>query len=447
MMLSLVNSYFKKYEGEAWSSLLPITKVIGNLLLFPVMLSTFSEVEVTLWLLILTTNSMILLVDFGFSPTFIRLVSYVSGRDSYAIQNQQYHKTVTFTLTEILSLVDKIYAVLGLLVVLISIVISYTLFDKVIDEIEDSSSIENALPFLMSSMGLVVYFTKNNVFLFGIREISTLKKAETIFSIINYSVMLITILIMRDYLITITLYFIMLISNGLIIALIAKKFRAPRPDTIKINPLLAGTVFNTAWRSGVGVLFGFCLTQGLGIYASQKFSVDEVGSFLLMMRLVQVSASVIKPIFYTKLPQLSEMYANASSNLILELAMSRIKTMLALQVCAYIILYTLGNTLLTMMNSSLMLPPFLIFASICLVDFCISLGSALLQVQTLNNKVHWHTANGIPVLLLLLFVSITTISELSELTIVHLLIIVSTYMPYCIVKFLKFKVMLLKREF
>ncbi len=178
--------------------------------------------------------------------------------------------------------------------------------------------------------------------------------------------------------------------------------RAGREDLRRAWRLL----FPQAWRSGLGVLIARAGFHGPGWLLAQFTGGEVLSSYLLSARLVEIlNAFAIAP-FYSKLPAIGRVYASAGARAMLGTARRFMALAAACVALGGVPLILVGEPLLQLLRpeARLLARPLLAVMVVgCLAE---RIGAMALQIQSMSNRILWHWANGIGLVVLVTVVAI-----------------------------------------
>ena len=190
--------------------------ILANLILLPIIIIKFNDLDTSIWLLLGTLTAFSSLIDFGFSPTLIRFVSYFwTGKnlasDTESTKNSEPDLS---GLTKFMSTVNFVYLMIGTILFISLLISSIVLFWKILDV--NIGLNYYLLAILIFNVRLVLYLfvVKYSAILQGVQLIFKVKKTEAINSLVKYAIMIILallgfkllVLILVDLILTVTLF-------------------------------------------------------------------------------------------------------------------------------------------------------------------------------------------------------------------------------------------------
>ena len=76
-VLEKISNMHITYKDVAWNYVATFMKIASSVLLFPLILKMMPSEMVGIWTILITVSSFAVLLDFGFSPSFARNITYI----------------------------------------------------------------------------------------------------------------------------------------------------------------------------------------------------------------------------------------------------------------------------------------------------------------------------------------------------------------------------------
>lgn len=358
----------------------------------PLVLAKLPVAQANVWLLLTSIASLQLMADFGFSPTFVRAVSYAR-----ASRVSSEATSLHAPLCQIVETMRRVYLRLLLVAFLgLGLVGTYVLI-KPISYLNDP--IVGWVAWVVTLSGGVVSFRKGmySAFLQGLDKIATVRRSEAICDLLGL-VLAIVCLLSGAGLIGV----VVSVQVGFAIAYVAIRVQAVRSETSIVwsgkaacHPEVMNFVWPAAWRSGLGTIMSFGVFQGLGMGYAQVASPSQSASFLLALRLSRMLTVFSNVPFYVKVPSMARAYAEGRISQLIGMA-GRGMFLTMWLVCAGVILVGFSAPLLLqLVGSETVFVPGTIWWLLSCGMILERSGAMHLQLFSMTNDIVWHIANGV----------------------------------------------------
>ena len=429
------------------------------IIITPLLIEHLPTYQVTIWLLTISIGNFIQFLDLGFTPTFIRTISYsaLSPRPSNPANNVNLSKSSLDSMqqqehnfSEISNLIKKIYLILALLSILLVLILAFPVFSNLATTANDWK----ILILLATTTPIIVYGFQYGAIIQGLNHVALWQRTQMIFSILALLLAIISLLITSSLVIVVTMIQASLILATLVNSQIARNLSgnissdtSPTQDS---SYYFKRHIWAPSWRSGLGVICSAGLFQFSGILYASFAQANEAAQYLLAIQLIRGISAISQTAFYSRLPGLSRMYAMKDIQSFIDFSRAGMQL-------TYIIYLTIYSTLVITTLAIIPKSPYAeIFPDIRLI---LLLGTALLlerfgamhlQLYSTTNHINWHKANGgaalITILLTFFFYRFFEIGIFSfplGLLIANLIY----YSPYCAhLSYRMFPIKLIKYE-
>jgi len=412
----------KFFRERVWNS--PTFMTWGNmlinstriLLITPIILINYNVHEIAFWYLLATINSFIIVVDFGFSPTFSRVISYAFN----GLENITHNIAATSTknsklasqepnwplLGRIYGTVNITYAVQGLLVIIVIFGSTFFSVREVIRNYPDQAT-EFWNTYVIFCLGTFVgFFAKkfdsviigtNNVVLINRWDLlngilSVIASLVIVFfklSILFLSVNLLffaLVLVIRDY------FLERKICNG--------KFKEYK--FFSFDKEIFKWCWGPTWRSGLLIMLTTGVTQATGFIYAHYSSAANLAAYLLTLKLITTVSQFSQAPFYSKLPVFNGLRIKGNIDELISRTSDAMKKVLIVFVIGAGGLILLGNPILKLIHSRSQLIENHILILMCFVW--------LLERNHAMHAQIYITTNKIPFVLSTIVTSILNIS-------------------------------------
>lgn len=382
-----------------WGSLL--LKLLGFAALLPLVLNKFSPEDASLWLLFNSISGLINLADFGFAPTFIRAIAYVSKEksDKYPRNN----------LSEVIGTMSRIYWGIAILALVLGGTVGSLSLVEPIAQTGNHMCGWLAWFIVLISMSLNLHWGMYAVYLQGNERISDFRKWEIFSGFITLILSILTVQFGGGI-----LGLILVSQAGLCVNSAVNRHLSTHSIHDKKIWELSGSfsrkvwegVWGPAWRSGVGVLLTFGTIQCSSIIYAQLAKPSEAGTYLLSMRLVQTLVTLANVPFYTKLPTMARLYAENKLSELVKIARKGMLVTNWVLILGIMIIGLWANFILDVMGSKTKFVDSQIWWILGLAYLIERIGAMHLQLYTTTNHVIWHVLNGISGAQMLVFMPV-----------------------------------------
>lgn len=410
-----MRALFKKLWNSAtfttWGSLGVRLSAVAVLL--PLVLVRFSPAEVAVWQLFATLFTLILLLDFGLSPTFSRLLAYARGgasiHDMAAMTAQRGARNGGQATgmnrhagMAIVSTLRWLYPRLSL-----GILVPIGLFGTwaLQTPIAQTASPQNgwvawAIALLTSAFGL--WGNAYAAALQGMDRIAVLRRWEVLTGLGQIVSAIIVLSLGGGLLMLVITYQSWVVLNAWRNRMLLKALHPELFEGIaERNTQVLHIMWPATWRSGIGVLMSQGIIQSSGLVYSQMASPAEVASYLLALRIMTTISQFAQAPFYSKLPRLAELQAQDRHAEQLVIAKNGMTTAhWVLTAGAISAAFSIAPLLHWLGSKTAFVTPET-WALICIAFFIERFGAMHLQLYTLTNHVVWHIANGVTGLLMI----------------------------------------------
>lgn len=325
------------------------------LILTPLILVKYSVDEVAFWYLLLTINSFVVVVDFGFYPTFSRVISFVYNgldkitdiTDKTKVVNNG--KPAWAFMQRIYGTINVTYFTLTFLVVIFVTLFSYNSIDTVISRTNDQFYLWSSYFLFILSVVLSFFARRSDTIIIGTNHVALINRwnilnnlANSLLSILivylGYGVYWLAVnqlvfsilLLIRNYYLEIN------ICGG-----VFKKFKM-----FQFESEIFHWVWSPTWKSGVLILASTGLTQVTGFVYTSMSSAAELASYLITLKLVTTISQFSQAPFYSKLPVFTGLRVKN------EVSILRLNTMKAIQNSLFT--FVLGITFLIFLGPFLL---------------------------------------------------------------------------------------------
>lgn len=291
-------------------------RIIGMAILLPMALVTLPSEEATLWLLFSTLTSVIILIDFGFMPTFIRVIAYTTN---FATSSKPKHKTWHNQLA-VLHNMKRVYTLLCAAALLIGGLAGSIALIKPISEIQNILTGWLSWMLVLSATTFTLYSSMFSAYMQGTRRIAELRQWEALIGFLTMLSSIVTLLIGGGLIGLVLATQIGAMLQALNNRRLTKKYSNPSNWLASENEakIIWPKIWKPAWRSGLGVLLTLGAIHGSGIIYAQIGEAEEVGAYLFAIRIMLLLTNFSNIPLQVKLPKLAAMYSAEQKSKIIQ---------------------------------------------------------------------------------------------------------------------------------
>jgi hypothetical protein len=353
-----------------WGNLLSSS---GKLLIFtPLVLVTYNVDEIAFWYLLLTVNSFVVVVDFGFYPTFSRIISFVFHglsdisdiSDKSKISSDG--KPAWGFMEKVYGTINATYFFLSFAVVIVIILGSYTSINTVIERTSEQATLWTAYGVFLLSVVLAFFARRSDTIIIGTNHVALINRWNIINNLANSfsSILIVYCGLGIEWLAYNQLFFsVLLIIRNYYLEINICEGRFKKFKLFNFNFNIFKWVWVPTWKSGVGILASTGLTQVTGLVYTTMSTSAELASYLITLKLVTTISTFSQAPFYSKIPVFSGLRVRNQISELSDKSRSAMFKALAVFVFGISFLFFFGDYLLLLIgsNTALESPTFIVF--------------------------------------------------------------------------------------
>lgn len=369
---------FKLFVSKLWNSPTLMTwgnflSSSGKLLIFtPLILTTYNVDEIAFWYLLLTINSFAIVIDFGFYPTFSRVISYVfNGLDKVSDISDRSNLTKGKNpawgfMEHVYGTINSTYFFLSILVLGVVYFGSFTSVNTVIQRVSDQSYLWTSYYIFLISVVLSFLARRSDTIIIGTNHVALINRWNIINNILNSisSILIVYFKFGIEWLAVNQLVFsILLVLRNYFLEIYICQKRFKNFVFFGFDLEIFKWVWGPTWRSGLGILSSTGLTQVTGIIYTNMSSSFQLASYLITLKLVVTISAFSRAPFYSKIPVFSGLRVQNEISQLVHKTRSAMLKSLWVFVIGISTLFFLGDYLLVLIesNTELESPLFIIF--------------------------------------------------------------------------------------
>ncbi|WP_027481690.1 hypothetical protein [Deinococcus pimensis] len=370
-----------------------VSRTLSLFVVLPAILQLFSTAQINLWYLLLSFLTFAAAFDFGFSPTFVRLLSYRQGTSKEPGTTRGERRELT-------RVMRRLYRVIAMVALLFSATIGTLFIASKITAFGGAQPVYWSLWALcMCSVALSLYAGFYSSLMVGNGKLVAQKRLEAAL----YTVFVLATIVATYLFKNFALSFLLFQAPGVLLFFIYRAFVRRDED---LSFLLTSTdeaakrdlvreVLQTSWRSGVGVIFSNGILQLSPVIYSLFVGDHQSAAYALSLRLLSTISQFSQAPFYSRIPELSQMRFQKRIVDLKRLGIrSLYRSLSVYAACATA--FVLASHLITdriAVNAQFMaLGPLSVLALAFLVE---RFGAMHLQLYSTGNRIIWHWLNGV----------------------------------------------------
>jgi len=388
MLFNRVLNFINSPTFSSWLNM--ASKGAALLLITPIIYKTLPSEDVLNWLLLLNLMSFLLILDFGLLPNTIRILSRKIGE--YKLKNN--FKKPQKVLQSIIE-TKKLYKYLSFLVFFIFIVLIIVFF-----LLNNEYKIDLALvSVLVVFSGCVAIF--NNYYISVLHSYLKVAKVQRSIAILNLSTLLIAclfLILFKSLLITVIVY----VSNHFIISIYLRYLF--KIEFVGINlsniertnvKIIKSEIFNSSWKTGIGVLFSMGLISLSGFIAPIIFSATLSAQYLFYIQFIRYISSFSQPPFYSEIPFYNRMFGEGNIIKLNKILFKKFNFSLIVYLFLAITISLILPVLINLFEYEKTISINELWFFLILGFYIERIVSMLVQILTISSYIIWHWFNFI----------------------------------------------------
>lgn len=387
-------------------------RMISLAVLLPLALSLLPVEEVNLWLLFQSILALQAMVDFGFSPTFVRVISYarVGGLQSSNTESSvESLKSKEDALHRVIGTMRFVYRRLNATAFFLMVTVGTLAIIRPLEVMQNPLQGWLAWGIIVTSGAIGFWGGRFSTFLQGIDQIALLQRWQTLTAAIS-TVLAVGVLLLGGGLFML----ILAMQLGTVLGAFIMRWLAIRDapaNAWSCKPAKDAAIIQevgpAAWRSGLGVASTYGTIQGTGVIYAQIAAPAQAAAFLLALRLMQMLSQFANPPFYVRIPEMSRLYAEKKIDRLVEIATTGMIRVNWLLLSGILAVGWLSDYFLKMIDSN---TPFVspeVWWMLGLAMLLERTGAMHLQLYSTTNHIVWHIANGVTGVLMLCLIPVS----------------------------------------
>lgn len=375
---------------------------LGLIAVLPLLLSRLPAEEVALWYLLLTLSGFQMVADGGFSPTFIRVLSFARApRARSSEANSQAVGPADIDWARVDSIwgsMQVVYTRLAMFAVPIFVVAGSLSLKRPIAQLAEPAHGWLAWSTIVVGFAVVLRLNAFSAYVQGMNEVALVRRWEAAMGLLGMVSVVVVLLAGGRILALVITNQMWVIASALRDWALARSLNGGRARAFRrsgLDPDVVAEVWGPAMKSGIGVLMSRGVLATGGLLLAQVTASAPLAGYLLATRLMQVLVEFTNAPFYSKLPALARFWAMGAMDDVAQLAARGIQLALGLFVAGAIAVQLLFPTFLLWTGSDVEWVAPSLWGALVIAYFIERYGALHLQLYSITNDIRWHVANGV----------------------------------------------------
>lgn len=351
-----------------WSYFGFFLNIANGLIILPFLLKYLTSVEIGLWYTFMSISALINLLDFGFSPTLARNVSYAWGGSQELKKvgtgdDVIYNEPNYVLLNSVFNVTKKIYLIISLISLFILFTVGTLYILSITKEVSGSNHL---IAWGIFCLGIFfnLFYSYWTPLLRGIGAIKHGQFASIIARTLQIVLTIIGLLLSFNL---IAVAFAFLVS-GFVLRLISKIYFYKNINLEKWNSLKKDVnqlmfkktfsiIWHNAWRLGL-VSFGtFLITQSNTLLCSSYLGLETTASYGITLQLFSIIAALSSTLYLIYLPELNIAFLHKKNKRIKDIISFCISVNWIIYISGALFVIFFGEKLLEIVQSPVSLLP------------------------------------------------------------------------------------------
>ena len=377
-----------------------IVGIVGPMFVIPLVVVVYSDVEQSFYFITSTIIGLAFLADSGFGSTPVRAVAYFkAGADYIPRTKKEYDDAQEMNdrppnymkLKDLLTTTKRIYLFLNLMLLLIMLTVGVAAIWNIMEQGGHRIDLWLAYGLLIPYSIILIGNIRWSSFMRGLDFVAKEARFNTLISAIKVIIFIIVLSFkLKPVYLSIGFIFEALSSRIYLRNFILNWFNDKGVGQIKSNHF-DKTIFQSLWSASwriAGIMWGNYLTdQGNSIIVAQITDTKLMANFLLTTRLLRVTLGFSKTTLFAKSPLIFKLSAEKKKKELKETVSRYIFLGLGMALITYLMLGSLANFGLELIDSKRRLMPFYLFAIMALTEILDMHGSFHASIYTSTNHI------------------------------------------------------------
>ncbi|MEZ8675362.1 hypothetical protein AB6D13_18585 [Vibrio cyclitrophicus] len=396
-----------------------MSKTLGLFILTPLIITNYGSEEVVIWYITITMTMIILMFDFGFTPTVIRYLIFSKENINSKRVDCKKIKVEGLILPGIRLLeythliIKKLYFRISILALLSSIVLGGIYFNGFISSREDEFIYWVAWIIFSICISIRLWANKNIAILQSYQHYALTQRLMMISNLIGITFAILSVLVGLELPYVIIVF--QVFSSYYVYTIIKKKCELDNiPKTILNNlqsngdyKILSKSILLTSFKSGTGILLSTGVFQISILAMAKSYEPSVSASYMFMVQVIRSIGSFTQVPFYAKIPKFNESYHKDVESSVLSKNIMLADTKALILMFFGCIVFGLYISSPLDIWKSIVPKQYLDLWLLLSIAFLIERQGAIkVQIYSITNHVVWHYLNGFTgiVFLILLYI-------------------------------------------
>ncbi len=304
--------------ANTWLSFL--TRSLSLVLVIPLVLRQFDAPQAALWFVFSSALAVQGLLNFGFAPSFARLLAYArAGGEVEDMADLQHGNSISTTagvnwrsVARLLATMHRVFVWLGLASAALMATVGTGAMLKPL------AAAGNSVPG-WAAWGVVVLVSSLSlggslygVFLLGMNHVTLLRRAEAVTGLAGILSSFLVLLLGGNVLALVIANQFWVVAGIVLNAWLCRRVEAgrfARLEPAPWEPTVFRLVWDSAWKNGITSVMTAGLVQVTGLLQAQVDNPAQTATYLFTLRLIGMLSQVAQAPFLSKIPELARLRA------------------------------------------------------------------------------------------------------------------------------------------
>lgn len=352
----------------------------SNLIVFPLLLKVFDDVEVSFWFLASTIIGFAIMADTGFGSALQRAAAYFKAGAEHLPKNKKEYDNIQeikkdepnyIQIINLLATSKKIYNILSIISLSFVIFGGTAIVWNLMSNAGHRSDLWLAFLVLIPDTYIVINTIRWGSFMKGFNYIAVEARFSSLIG--TFKVVVFTILLSFGAKPVFLLLFMLIADFARFLYIrnyiqnwLKENVHSSILSEAKYSKKIFTSLWAASWRLG-GIFWGnYFVEQGDSIIIAQIPDPKLMASFLITKRILEIIRSVAQTTFYAKIPVMYEMAAQKKLTALKKFASGYMFLGLLMIIGGFLVVALFGNDLLEFLSIEKRLLPFYILLFLCL---------------------------------------------------------------------------------
>lgn len=397
------SKFYKLLKSNSFATWVAFVAKSFPVFLLPIFIvGPFNSIETAIWFVLITLQSMQLLIGSSAGQSMIRGFAYALGgakqvRDLRSVIPVADSAPNIALLGRVWSASASAYLLIGVLTLIFLAGLGMWSVRPLVEGLVSSKAAWGALAVFVAGGTLRAYGGLHIAYLMGVNRIALLRWWEAAFWMAAFIAAVVAILAGGGLFVLALAYQLPLAANIVWNAWLCRRDQARREGFVRrfrADLDILRQLWPSVWRTGLGTFLFLGTTQGAGLYYATVGRPEDVAAYLFAMSLIRPLGQFAQVPFFTKLPTLARMQAQGERAAQLAISQRAMALSLGLHVVLVLLVAASLLVLLGLREGSLNVPV-LLWLLIGLAGYVERIGAMHLQLYSTTNHILIHWANGL----------------------------------------------------